>query len=104
MRWNLNMSAKYKVGDRFTQTRECDRYRPIYYAAASGDFNPIHIDHEAAVAAGFGGAILHCMCTMAWAGESALKYFCDPARIKRGKGPFSRPVMIYDVIYVVRSS
>jgi len=98
MRWNLNMSAKYKVGDRFTQTRECDRYRPIYYAAASGDFNPIHIDHEAAAAAGLGGAILHGMCTMAWAVQSALSYFGDPARIKRVKVRFSRPVMIGDVI------
>src|SRR5258707_3704420 len=94
----MSVSAKYKVGDRFTHTRECDRYRPIYYAAASGDFNPIHIDHEAAVAAGLGGAILHGMCTMAWAVESALSYFGDPARIKRVKVRFSRPVMIDDVI------
>jgi 3-hydroxybutyryl-CoA dehydratase len=94
----MSVSTKYKLGDRFTHTRECDRYQPIYYAAASGDFNPIHIDNEAAVAVGLGGAILHGMCTMAWAVESALRYFGDPARIKRVKVRFSRPVMIEDVI------
>jgi 3-hydroxybutyryl-CoA dehydratase len=89
---------KYKVGERFTHSRECDRYRPIYYAAASGDFNPIHIDPEAGAAVGLGGAILHGMCTMAWAVESAVSYFGDPARIRRVKVRFSRPVMIGDVI------
>ena len=38
---------RFKLGDTFTHVRECDRYRPIYYAAASGDFNPIHIDDVA---------------------------------------------------------
>lgn len=92
------MSAKHKVGDRFTHIRECDRYRPIYYAAASGDFNPIHIDSEAAVAAGLGGPILHGMCTIGWAVESALNYFGDPTRIRRVKARFSRPVLIGDEI------
>ncbi len=51
--------------------RECDRWRPIYYAAASGDFNPIHLDKEIAQAVGLPGNILHGMCTMAWAAEGA---------------------------------
>src|SRR5260370_24470221 len=94
MRWNLNMSAKYKVGDRFTQTRGCDRYRPIYYAAASGDFNPIHIDNEAAAAGGVGGALLYTMCTMAWAVESALSFFGHPSLVHEGKGRFSPPASV----------
>ena len=36
----------FTVGDTFELVREVDPYRPIYYAAASGDFNPIHIDRE----------------------------------------------------------
>ena len=94
----MSATAKYKVGDRFTHARECDRYRPTYYAAASGDFNPIHIDSEAGAAVGLGGAILHGMCTMAWAVEAALTYLEDPARIKKVRVRFSRPVMIGDVV------
>ncbi|HET6982825.1 MAG TPA: MaoC/PaaZ C-terminal domain-containing protein, partial [Myxococcaceae bacterium] len=39
-------------GQTFSLERECDRYRSIYYAGASGDFNPIHIDVEVGQAAG----------------------------------------------------
>jgi len=91
-------AAKYEVGDRFTYSRECDRYRALYYAAASGDFNPIHVDAEAGAAVGLEGAILHGMCTMAWAVEAALTYLEDPARLKKVRARFSRPVRIGDVV------
>lgn len=91
-------TRKYRVGDHFTLVRECDKYRPIYYAAASGDFNPIHIDSEMGSAAGLGGAILHGLCTMAWAVESAVKYLGDPGKVTKIKVRFSRPVAIGDVL------
>ncbi len=56
------MAKQLSVGDTFTHVRECDKYRPIYYAAASGDFNPIHIDPDAGKAAGLGGPILQGLC------------------------------------------
>jgi acyl dehydratase len=92
------MAKTYSVGDTFTHVRECDRYRPTYYAAASGDFNPIHIDPEAGQAAGLGGAILHGLCTMAWAVEAAVNYLGDPGRITKARVRFSRPVAIDDTI------
>ena len=36
-----------------------DRYLPVRYAGASGDFNPIHVDPELARSVGLPGAILH---------------------------------------------
>jgi 3-hydroxybutyryl-CoA dehydratase len=95
------MSDNFKVGDTFTHVRTCDRYRPIYYAGASGDFNPIHIDGEVGKAAGLGGAILHGLCTMAWAAEAAALYLGDAGRIRRVRVRFSRPVAIEDTITVV---
>jgi len=89
---------QFKEGDTFTHVRECDAYRPIYYAAASGDFNPIHIDKAVGEMAGLGGAILHGMCTMAWAVEAAILYLGDPGKVKRVRVRFSRPVSIGDVI------
>ena len=88
----------YSVGDTFTLVRECDRYRPIYYAAVSGDFNPIHLDPEAAAFAGLGGPILHGLCTYGWATECFVNYLGDPARVKRVKVRFSKPVALEDVI------
>jgi len=79
--------------------RECDRFRPIYYAAASGDFNPIHIDKEMAQMAGLPGNILHGMCTMAWAVEAAIDALGgDPGDLKRIKVRFSKPVKIDDTV------
>ncbi len=92
------MGKAYSVGDTFTHVRECDRYRPTYYAAASGDFNPIHIDPDAGMAAGLGGPILHGLCTMAWAVEAATNYLGDPGRVTKVRVRFSRPVAIDDTI------
>jgi acyl dehydratase len=94
------MSKELKVGDTFTHVRECDKYRPVYYAAASGDFNPIHIDPEIGEMAGLGGVILQGLCTMAWAAEAAVNYAGDPGRVKRVRVRFSRPVAPGDTVTV----
>ncbi len=38
----------------------------VHYAAASGDFNPIHFDHDAARAAGLDGVVVHGLLMAAW--------------------------------------
>lgn len=86
------------VGDTFTHVRTCDKYRPIYYAAASGDFNPIHIDADAGKAAGLGGPILQGLCTLSWAVESVTRYLKDPTRVTKVRVRFSKPVKIDDTI------
>jgi acyl dehydratase len=92
------MQRTYAVGDTFTLVRTCDRYRPIYYAAASGDFNPIHIDPQAGEAAGLGGVILQGLCTLGWAVDAFIHYLGDPGKVTRVKVRFSRPVAIDDTI------
>jgi acyl dehydratase len=86
------------VGDTFTHVRTCDKYRPIYYSAASGDFNPIHIDADAGKAAGLGGPILQGLCTLSWAVESVTRWLKDPTRITRVRVRFSKPVKIDDTV------
>ncbi|HTP49688.1 MAG TPA: MaoC/PaaZ C-terminal domain-containing protein [Anaeromyxobacteraceae bacterium] len=90
--------ADFRVGDTFELTRSADRYRPIYYAAVSGDFNPIHIDREVAQLAGLPDTILQGMCTMAWLADACTSYFGDPGRFRRLRVRFSRPVVSGDTV------
>jgi acyl dehydratase len=92
------MGKTYAVGDTFTHVRECDKYRPIYYAAAGGDFNPIHIDDSVGKAAGLGGAILQGLCTLNWAVEGFVNYLGDPTKVSKVRVRFSKPVAIDDTI------
>jgi acyl dehydratase len=88
----------FAVGDTFQGVREVDPFRPVYYASASGDFNPIHLDPAIGGAAGFRGTILQGMCTYAWAAEVCAAYLEDPARLRRLKVRFSRPVQPGDTV------
>jgi acyl dehydratase len=88
----------FAVGDTFTSVREVDPLRPVYYASASGDFNPIHIDPRTGAAAGFRGTILQGMCTCSWAAEACVAYLGDPARLARLRVRFSRPVQPGDTL------
>src|SRR2546423_874109 len=90
--------ATFQTGETFSHQRECDRYRPIYYAGASGDFNPIHIDEEVGKSAGLGGVILQGMCTMGWAVEATVNYLGHPSKLKRFRVRFSKPVRIGDSV------
>jgi 3-hydroxybutyryl-CoA dehydratase len=88
----------FTVGDTFVDVREVDRFRPVYYAAASGDFNPIHIDPHVGRAAGHAGVILQGMCTYSWLADACVAYLDDPARLARLRVRFTRPVQVGDVI------
>ena len=48
-----------------------DRYLPLRYAGASGDFNPIHVDPEFAKQVGLPSTILHGLYTMALVARAA---------------------------------
>lgn len=82
----------FAVGQTFGLVRTVDRHRPIYYAAASGDFNPIHVDDRVGRAAGLGGAILQGMCTFAWLSDACAAYFDDPVRVRNVRARFAKPV------------
>ncbi len=88
----------FTVGETFESVREVDAYRPIYYAAASGDFNPIHIDPAVGRAAGYQGVILQGMCTYSWLADACVEYLGDPARLVKVRARFTKPVQVGDAI------
>ena len=82
----------------FKETQKVDRYRAVYYAGASGDFNPLHIDPAVGEKAGFGGPILHGLCTAAWMVDSVTRAHGDPRKIKSMGARFSGPVRLGDTL------
>lgn len=80
------------VGDSFKVNQEVDKYRAIYYAGASGDFNPIHIDAEFGKMVGLGGAILQGLCTLGFTADAITTWVSDPGRLKKLKCRFASPV------------
>lgn len=85
-------------GQEFNGSEKVDKYRAIYYAGASGDFNPIHIDPEFGKAVGLGGAILQGLCTLAFATKTVTDWLGDPGKLKKIKCRFTAPVMMEDII------
>jgi 3-hydroxybutyryl-CoA dehydratase len=88
-------------GQTFTGTEKVDKYRAIYYAGASGDFNPIHIDPDFGKMVGLGGAILQGLCTLAFAAKTVTDWAGDPGKLKKIKCRFSAPVMMEDTITIL---
>jgi acyl dehydratase len=60
-----------------------DKYLTVRYAAASGDFNPIHIDDEFARRVGLPGKILHGLWTMAQVARAQTEAAGGPHTLKR---------------------
>ena len=60
----------------------------------SGDYNPLHVDPEAAQSVGFERPILHGLCAYGVVGRAVLKLLCaeDPARLRRLDVRFSSPL------------
>jgi len=95
------MSKKdIQQGDTFTATEIVDKYRAIYYAGASGDFNPIHIDPEFGQAVGLGGVILHGLCTLGFVAKTVTDWTGDPGKLKRIKCRFAAPVHLGDTVSI----
>ncbi len=87
-------------GQTFTKEEKVDKYRAVYYAGASGDFNPIHIDPEFGKMVGLGGTILHGLCTMAFTVNAITDWAKDPGKIKKIKCRFASPVHMEDVLSI----
>lgn len=62
------------------------------YAEASGDRNPIHLDHDAARAAGLEGVIVHGLLMAAWLGRAVTRYGSPTAMRFRFRNPL-RPAV-----------
>ena len=81
-------------GDTLPQVeKQVDQTRIEQYAGASGDFNPIHIDHEFATQTQFGGTIAHGMMVAATISEIMTSAFgTDWAQSGKMKIRFRSPV------------
>ncbi|AEI11294.1 MaoC family dehydratase [Cellulomonas gilvus] len=73
-----------------------DRARLVRYAAASGDFNPIHWNDRVAVAVGLPGVIAHGMWTMGAAIGPVVEWLGDPGLVTDYQVRFTRPVPVPD--------
>ena len=80
-----------------------DRYTPVRYAGASGDFNPIHIDEEFARSVGLPGRILHGLWSMAQVARAQTEAAGGPERLKRLSVQF-RGMGVPEVELVVTST
>jgi acyl dehydratase len=96
----MDLHKTIRVGDSFKVNQEVDKYRAIYYAGASGDFNPIHIDAEFGKMVGLGGAILQGLCTLGFTADAITSWVSDPGRLKKLKCRFASPVRMGDTLTI----
>jgi len=76
--------AELQAGEQIPEVRVTpDKYLTARYAGASGDFNPIHIDEELALAVGLPGRILHGLWTMAQVARAQTEAAGGPEHLKR---------------------
>lgn len=72
--------------------RSASRADLVRYAAASGDWNPIHWDHEAAAAAGLPGTVVHGLLMASWITQAAARHAGGPDPIRSLRLRFRRPL------------
>jgi acyl dehydratase len=73
----------------------------VRYAAATRDWNPIHWDHDAAVAAGLPGVVSHGLLQAAWALVAASKLRPGDAPLRSAKVRFRNPLAPAQPVSVV---
>ena len=87
------------VGDSLPPvTKTITHNQLVRYAGASGDFNPIHTDPDAAQAAGLGGVIAHGLLNMAFLAQLVTDWVGDPGAVRQLRCRFSRPVRPGDTV------
>ncbi|MGH8945243.1 MAG: MaoC/PaaZ C-terminal domain-containing protein [Acidimicrobiia bacterium] len=69
------------------------RAQLVRYAAATRDWNPIHWDHDAAVAAGFPGVVVHGLLQAAWAFAAVSDDVLRPRPLHSAKVRFRNPLL-----------
>jgi acyl dehydratase len=79
-------------------TWEVTRDQIRAYAEASGDYNPIHLDDDAARAAGLPGVIAHGMLGMAQLANFVVAFAGDHRRLRRLRCRFAGMVLPGDTI------
>lgn len=73
--------SEAQVGSVLTMSKSASRQDLIRYSAATGDFNPLHWDHESARAAGLQGVVVHGLLMLSWLAQQASAFSTEPAPI-----------------------
>jgi len=95
------IDAPDRAPDIDVSARIADNQAHLY--RLSGDYNPLHIDPDAARFGGFDSPILHGLCTFGHCAQMLLGALCggDPARFRRIKVRFASPVYPGDALRVL---
>lgn len=81
------------VGESFAPlAKSASRLDLVKYAAASGDYNPIHFDHDSARRAGLPGTVVHGLLMAAWATQIAAAVSNRPDPLAHIKLRFRNPL------------
>ncbi|NIR41121.1 MAG: dehydratase [Actinobacteria bacterium] len=72
--------------------RSASRADLVRYAGASGDWNPIHWDHDAARNAGLSGIVVHGLLMAAWVAQSAVRGATGDPALQSLRLRFRRPL------------
>ena len=72
--------------------KSASRLDLVKYAAASGDYNPIHFDHQSARAAGLPGIVVHGLLMAAWAMQAITAVAGDSNPLAHMKLRFRNPL------------
>ena len=73
------------VSETVALAKSASRIDLVKYAGASGDFNPIHFDHDAARGAGLDGIVVHGLMTTAWGLQAAAVFSSRPDPVAHAK-------------------
>lgn len=77
-----------EVGRTSSTVKSASRKDLVRYAAATGDFNPLHWDHESARAAGLDGVVVHGLLMLSWLAQQASVFGVGPAPVATIKARF----------------
>lgn len=79
--------------DLLVLNKSASRADLVRYAAASGDFNPVHYDHDSARAAGLPGVVVHGLLMAAWMTQVAGATAARPDPLAEFKVRFRNPLL-----------
>ena len=81
------------VGEQMEELQKsASRSDLVRYAGATWDWNPIHFDHDAAVAAGLPGIVVHGLLMAAWATQAGTQIVDGPRPLAEARFRFRSPL------------
>ena len=85
--------AHPEVGEALpAMARSASRVDLVRYAGATRDWNPIHFDHDAAVAAGLPGIVVHGLLMAAWTTQAGTRLVDHPLPLAEARFRFRAPL------------